>query len=233
MDPIKERISKLLGMSKSPNENEAGVALAMAQTLMAKHNLSMAEVEDSKEEGIMEDPTPIFSAGRITTWKASLVNQIANLNGCKVVKLMHQAHLREGKRGASLIIFGRPTEIAVVRFMTTFAMLQITRLAPKKGMKKAWYLGAVQGFINKMTTAKQEVVDSATPFALVTLDQRCNKVNEFLTEVGTVEVEPSVEEVVAAASFYAGVTAGSEMDINDKAALTKGEPKCLVLKPKS
>ena len=50
MVDYKEKIKKLLALSKSPNEHEAQSALAKAQQLMAEHKISMAEVED-KENG--------------------------------------------------------------------------------------------------------------------------------------------------------------------------------------
>lgn len=50
MVDYKEKIKKLLALSKSPNEHEAQSALAKAQQLMAEHKISMAEVEDKKKE---------------------------------------------------------------------------------------------------------------------------------------------------------------------------------------
>ena len=46
MVDYKEKIKKLLSLSKSPNEHEAQSALAKAQQLMAEHKISMTEVED-------------------------------------------------------------------------------------------------------------------------------------------------------------------------------------------
>ena len=49
MADYKEKIKKLLALSKSPNEHEAQSALAKAQQLMAEHKISMAEVEDKEK----------------------------------------------------------------------------------------------------------------------------------------------------------------------------------------
>lgn len=43
MVDYKEKIKKLLALSKSPNEHEAQSALAKAQQLMAEHKISMAK----------------------------------------------------------------------------------------------------------------------------------------------------------------------------------------------
>lgn len=50
MADYKEKIKKLLALSKSPNEHEAQSALAKAQQLMAEHKISMAEVEDKEKK---------------------------------------------------------------------------------------------------------------------------------------------------------------------------------------
>lgn len=50
MVDYKEKIKKLLSLSKSPNEHEAQSALAKAQQLMAEHKISMAEVEDKEKK---------------------------------------------------------------------------------------------------------------------------------------------------------------------------------------
>jgi uncharacterized protein YlxP (DUF503 family) len=50
---IIDRIKKCLALgdsSRNTNENEVAVALAMAKTLMAKHNLSMAEIAETDEK---------------------------------------------------------------------------------------------------------------------------------------------------------------------------------------
>lgn len=41
---IKERINKLLATASSSNQHEAELAMSMAQSLIHKHKLSMAEL---------------------------------------------------------------------------------------------------------------------------------------------------------------------------------------------
>ena len=55
MVDYKEKIKKLLSLSKSPNEHEAQSALAKAQQLMAEHKISMAEVEDKEKRKELSD----------------------------------------------------------------------------------------------------------------------------------------------------------------------------------
>lgn len=46
MSTIKERISKLLTLSNSPNENEAMAAMAKAKALLEEHQLEMSDIEN-------------------------------------------------------------------------------------------------------------------------------------------------------------------------------------------
>ena len=91
LDAIKAKVTKLLATATSDNENEAALAMSMAQTLIEKHKLSMAELSDAEsnqieDEAIIKDEQPLFSAGRITSWKSQLAVYISKVNGCKLVK---------------------------------------------------------------------------------------------------------------------------------------------------
>jgi hypothetical protein len=48
-EAIAEKIAKLLRLSKSPNPNEANAALAKAQELMMRYNITASEHDDRKE----------------------------------------------------------------------------------------------------------------------------------------------------------------------------------------
>lgn len=65
MVDYKEKIKKLLSLSKSPNEHEAQSALAKAQQLMAEHKISMAEVEDKEKRKAHEHSAGITYSTRL------------------------------------------------------------------------------------------------------------------------------------------------------------------------
>ena len=64
----KERIRKLLALSKSPEENEARAALLKARALMAKHKLSEAELGIDKEQAVQEVVTEATFSTRRCPW---------------------------------------------------------------------------------------------------------------------------------------------------------------------
>ena len=74
---IKEKIKKLLSLSKSPNENEASLALNKAQELLRKHNLSIEEIYSFTVDNVQEDT--VFSGKRIPSWIGWLASTIADI----------------------------------------------------------------------------------------------------------------------------------------------------------
>lgn len=224
MDTIKDRVTKLLMLASSSNENEAAVAMAMAQDLMDRHKISVAELcVGEVEEGIVRDAEAVFAGGRIPHWKTYLVQSIAKNNGCSIIKVSHQGHARAGERGSKIEIFGRPTDIAAVRFMLAYSVTQLTRHAPKgKGhvFSNSWYLGAVQGISQKMADAKKAAYQTASKYALVKLDTRDKKVDEFVAEnIPNLRKGAAVRSNIDSGAYWEGHTKGKSMDINDKSRI--------------
>ena len=225
MDAIKAKISKLLAMATSENENEAALAMSLAQTLIEKHKLSLAELSDAEaslidEEGIIKDEDPLFAGGRISTWKSTLAHYISKINGCKLVKYTHQGHSVGGERGSKLVIFGRPSDIANTRFLLAYAIVQLTRLAPMgrgKEYANSWYLGAVQGIWQQMEAAKRKVQATASSYALVKLDRRDKEVDLFISgNVGKLRKGSSSHSNINGHAYNQGMAAGRNIDLNNR-----------------
>ena len=81
MVDYKEKIKKLLALSKSPNEHEAQSALAKAQQLMAEHKISMAEVEDKEQRKAYEHLAEVTYSARRDPWILRL-SQVISKNYC-------------------------------------------------------------------------------------------------------------------------------------------------------
>jgi len=80
IDKIKAKIKKLFALSKSPNANEAAIALEMAQKLMIEHGIKRNDVgewevieEDIKSNGGWHPPR----------YESHLISSIATAFGCK------------------------------------------------------------------------------------------------------------------------------------------------------
>lgn len=84
MNAIKEKIKKLLSLSKSPNEHEAALALHKAQELLRKYNLSMEEVFSFTADNVREEA--VLCKKRIPTWIGWLATTIAETFKVRVYK---------------------------------------------------------------------------------------------------------------------------------------------------
>ena len=86
IDKIKEKIKKLLALSRSPNPNEAASALRMAQELMAEYKIDQTSVNifDIGEETV--------SAARhrnVPRYEVRLCNKISDAFGCRLIHYCH------------------------------------------------------------------------------------------------------------------------------------------------
>lgn len=230
MNSIKDRITKLLAMAASTNENEAALAMGMAQNLMDKHNLSMAELtveEAGSEEAVIKDGESLFTAGRITSWKELLAGHLAQANACRLIKWTHQGRKLGGVRGSSINIYGRPSDIAIVRFLLAYAVTQLSRFAPK-GMgheySNSWYLGAVRGIKEKLDASKKETYKDASKYALIKLDNRSKAVDLFVEQdCPKLKKGAAVKCNIHSGAYNQGYEKGRNMDLNQQSRLKTAE----------
>src|SRR5574344_1499967 len=69
-DEILAKVKKLMALGESPSEAEAASALEKARTLLARHGLSIADVE-AKESEVTE--SVLLEKKRLRKWEAHLV----------------------------------------------------------------------------------------------------------------------------------------------------------------
>ena len=110
-DKLLDRIRRLLRLAESPNVNEAAVAAARAQELMARHRIEAAALEEG-EPGDVQDlrDAPLDESKRLRAWKTHLADGIARANGCRVYVLE-----RDGTR--RIVIVGRADDAELVRLL--------------------------------------------------------------------------------------------------------------------
>ncbi len=84
-----DRVSKLLALSKSPNEHEAAAAAAKAADLMLRHNLSRGDIPTDKadEEFCVIGNHKVVVGNRIPKWKNVLMTGIGYLTNAEVLFL--------------------------------------------------------------------------------------------------------------------------------------------------
>ena len=220
MEAIKDKIKKLLQLASSNNENEAALAMAMAQELMDKHNIAMAELSASEKvmlEDIIEDKEPLFAAGRIPGWKSILANILARNNNCRL--LTFRTGYRGKDRETKLIIYGRPSDIDHVRYLLAYAITQLTRLShiPCMGeghrYKDSWYHGAVSGINEKLSESKQKVMTTASSFAVNKYNDWGREVESFMHSLHKIKTGKSSNSKIDSEAYNKGKAAGRNVDL--------------------
>lgn len=228
VDSIKDKIKKLLALASSANENEAAAAMGMAQELLIRHKLSMADLPDGEapEEDIIRDDDPLFAAGRIHTWKAQLANLFATYNNCRLVKYSHAGV--GAKRGTKLVIFGKPSDIDMVRYLLAYSITTLTNFAHIPCMdeghsyKQSWFLGAVEGIKEKLREGKLRAQEGASKFALVKVESQLREVDKFIADnVGKLRKGTGGNTKINANAYAQGHKAGRNLDLGDAKRLGK------------
>lgn len=157
-----EKIKKLLRLAQSDNEHEAALAAAKAQELMDRHQIEQAMLsldgvaEEEDEEDIVhfsdrEDALDDFGS-KTVTWKGSLGMNIAEHNACTVYYASHQVY--GGPETKRLVIVGRPTDVATVRYLYAYCVREIERFVLERGVGhgRTWYNNYRMGIVSAIGT---------------------------------------------------------------------------------
>ena len=222
-DSLKEKIKKLLALASSANENEAAAAMGMAQELLIRHKLTMADLPDNEvpHEEVIKDEDPLFAAGRIHQWKSQLANLFATYNNCRLVKYTG-ARMADGKRGTKLVIFGRPSDIDIVRYLLAYSITTLTNFARIPCMdeghsyKQSWFLGAVTGIQEKLRESKIRAQEGASQFALVKVENQLKEVDSFIRgNVGKLRKGTGGNTKINYDAYQQGHKVGRNFDLGD------------------
>lgn len=123
VERIQKKISKLLALSQSPNENEAQVALLKARALMAQYKLRPEVREASK---VVEESIGIVFTWTSEPWVPSLCRTVATNYCCRVI-LSHQ----RGKRTYEIYLVGLSDDFEICRAAVQYAV-QCARFGAEK-----------------------------------------------------------------------------------------------------
>ena len=155
-EKVVDRVRKLLELSKSDNMNEAGNAAAAAQELMSKHAISQAmlDISPDEDETIENDLLRGSSAKQLETWKGQLGVATAEVNQCRCYR-----------SGSDLRVIGRPSDATTVRYLFSYIVREIDRLAIEGSRERgetgrSWMnnfrLGATQEVCKRLRQADRD-----------------------------------------------------------------------------
>jgi len=129
-EKIIDRIRKLLALANSANENEAAAAAMKAQTLLAEHNLSEADLGTVNDEDMVLDGELITDS---RPWRRYLAAELARLYFCDYfygfVKESRPNHSRGYRRFDRHTFVGRPHNVLITKSIFRYLCDTIDRLA--------------------------------------------------------------------------------------------------------
>lgn len=116
MSAIKEKITKLLALSNSPNEKEAQAALLKARELMAKHKLRPEECQDGTDARVVMLTVGVDCTTLTNPWALALGGVIGKRYCCQV----YRSHVRGAKK-STVGFAGLEDDYAVCRRVYLYA----------------------------------------------------------------------------------------------------------------
>ncbi|HKL85343.1 MAG TPA: DUF2786 domain-containing protein [Treponemataceae bacterium] len=210
---ILEKVKKLMALGNSPSEAEAASAIAKARELLARHGLSMTDVEAHSPE-IVEGV--LFEKQRLRSWEAQLIHVVTRATFTQAL------HVRKGKTSHVLLI-GREVNTIAAKDLFEYLHLVVLKLGRANSSKVAhlesFKCGVVQRIGERLKYKEEESqkFDSEKEErSLVPLmDKTAEKENkDFISEkYGKTSTKKSGRRVDAG-SYYKGIEAGEKVSLN-------------------
>ncbi|MGD0676730.1 MAG: SprT-like domain-containing protein [Polyangiaceae bacterium] len=158
-DKVVERIARLLALAESPHQHEAEAAMAAAQRLMLKHNLSASQTSRDYGHAHLGQPT-----GRVCEHERLVAMILAKHFFVEAIWIPAYRPF-DGKRGNVLEICGARANLATAEFVHGFLHATAERLwqdhKRARGLasnreRRAFLAGVMTGFSDKLArqTAK-------------------------------------------------------------------------------
>ena len=163
-DNILDKIRKLLALAKSANVHEAAAAAARAQSIIDKHKIDLAllqEEEQHEQDDASDEPVrrcldfPLFTTGRrLPMWKWDLAWSLCNANQCRPW-VSTEYNRSEKKYARMCYVIGRASDAQTVQYLHQYLCHELDRLAKTHtGKGRTWLnnfrMGAVSEIENRL-----------------------------------------------------------------------------------
>lgn len=223
MSAIVDRIAKLLELSESSNEHEAELAAQRAAEMMAKHQISMLEVQAARgqrdapiavEEGRV-DAEQDADLSRVENWHKTLLVTVADACGGR-------AWMRNKGRNAMFFFAGPADSVSTARYLYMSLERQVSRLSrgatrvriESNAWRRAYAMGVVAKIGKRMRDARRAVVNASGSLALVLVDKQKLAVDAHMAEKGKM-CQTRSGEMKRAEAVAHGYVDGDKIDVGD------------------
>ena len=214
VNPIVEKIRKLLALANSANEHEAALAATHAQRLLSEHNLAMADIE-TKQHLQAADRVETSVARTLPKWTRNLSGGICAAFDCQAIH-----HPARGKM--TFIGVGADVQIAVYTFSyldstvrrlcSGYMKLHVDVNLPARSrelMRQSYYLGAVSTINSQLL--RQKVQTPVTPGALVPVKQEL--IRKAMSELGPIRTVHGRKSYINSHAYSRGQEDGRSVSI--------------------
>ena len=201
---IIEKIKKLLALASSPNPHEAALAMEKATALLAKHNLSYAQLETKEKIDMGCAVRPMGK--RIPTWKQNLFSCVTNTLDCVPI-------LEKSYTGQSYKIIGHPADVAIARDLFENLLHIVDMMGSVyAGNKNSYRMGIIRTINDRLTAMYSQMTKEATT-ALVCV-QKKKRVEAYVDSLGDFKTKKTRKTNADVLSFMAGLAAGKNVALN-------------------
>ena len=187
------KIQKLLALSKSDNGNEAKTSLMMAQRLLAKYNLSIADVSEEEKEKIIEICT---DQSGYSQWVRFLASKVALNFKCKALIGIKYRIIFTGYETDAHI--AKDVFIYICEFVNKAGKNLAQSFYKKHGSAKGIKIDYILGFISGLEAGWESQKNESEEFALVLqippeIEKYTNKFEESNLKTGIYKRSGNVE----------------------------------------
>ena len=228
MADYKEKIKKLLALSKSPNEHEAQSALAKAQKLMAEHKISMTEIKDKEQRKAHEHLTGVTYSARRDPWILRLAQVISKNYCCESF-----SYREKGTQTHKLYFCGLDEDIEICMIAFKYATDCIRSEIKKRKSKgklfnytnelitsmcNGYAFGFIKGLDDAFEEQKRAAAQSEANWGLVLSTPP--EVKQRMSELGvkTTTFRSKQAAKVSKSDYEAGKKDGRDFDITKRVA---------------
>jgi hypothetical protein len=129
---ILNKIKLLLNLATSPNPNEAENAQAMADKLIAKHNVTAEELASLDKKAFYGEDEKLFITLGIVGWKQQLALVVATFFDCQIVQ--EELVPGEGAHQFNYYVYGDDDQVKDTQFVYHAFAKKIEKLSDAKCM---------------------------------------------------------------------------------------------------
>lgn len=186
MSAIVDKIKKLLELSRSPNENEAASAAARVAELMAKHEISAADL-DTTSDGPQIEIGRIDSEGeeystRYQSWKSMLGAVCAGAVGA----MSYQKRHRADDSLYTMTIIGPVGSVNAARYLYMWLLKEVRRISSRErnargesdGWRTSFRVAMIHRLNQRMQDMRRSTMKTASTTAMVRVDATAQAVRD-------------------------------------------------------